>query len=164
VRIVVVSDTHLPRFSSRFGETLRRVAEARPDLIVHCGDHTTFEATTALATIAPVEAIAGNNDPPQLVERFGRRKIVEAAGVRIGLVHGDGIKGTTLGRALAAFAADDLALIAFGHSHVPYCERHDRTWVLNPGSPTDKRRQARYSFAIVERAADGALEPRLVYF
>jgi putative phosphoesterase len=108
--------------------------------------------------------VAGNNDGPEIVARFGRRKIVEVGGARFGLVHGDGTRGTTLSRARLAFEGDRLDAIAFGHSHVPYLEERDGTWVVNPGSPTDKRRQARFSFAVVTCDESGAIAPRLVYF
>ena len=164
MKIAVVSDTHLPRFAGRLAEALRRVASEEPDAILHCGDLTTLAAIDAFARIAPVDAVAGNNDGDEIVARFGRRKIVVAGGMRVGMVHGDGARGTTLERARASFAIADVDAIAFGHSHVPYLRAHDGVWVVNPGSPTDKRRQPRFSFAIVERDDRGALAPRLVFF
>jgi putative phosphoesterase len=164
MRIAVVSDTHVPRFASRLRAALERVAAARPDLILHCGDLTSLEATEALARIGPVEAVAGNNDGPEIVARYGRRRIVTAGGVRIGMVHGDGRRGTTLGRARAAFAEERVDAIAFGHSHIPYVERHEGVWLVNPGSPTDRRRQPRFSFAILDVSGPGSISPRLVYF
>jgi putative phosphoesterase len=164
VRVAVVSDTHLPRFSARLDEALRRVAAERPDLILHCGDLTTLEAIDAFARIAPVDAVAGNNDGPEIVRRFGRRKVVDVAGVRIGMIHGDGSRGSTLSRARAAFASEPVDAIVFGHSHVPYLATHDGVWVVNPGSPTDKRRQARFSYALIEGETSRDLQPRLVLF
>ena len=143
---------------------VRLVARERPDLILHCGDFTTLEAATAFADLARFDAVAGNNDGPELVERYGRRKVVEVDGLRIGLIHGDGRRGTTLGRARAAFADELVDAIAFGHSHIPYLERHDRVMVVNPGSPTDKRREPRFSFAVLEHEEGGPLAARLVFF
>ncbi len=109
------------------------------------------------------EAVAGNNDAPSLVARFGRRKILPVGGVRLGLVHGDGSGGSTLSRSLAAFAQDEVDIICFGHSHQPLCERRESIWLVNPGSPTDKRGQPRYSYAILE-ITRGRVRPRLVFF
>jgi putative phosphoesterase len=120
VRVGVVSDTHLPRFAARFDTALTLLADERPDLILHCGDLTTLDVTAALERLAPVEAVAGNNDGADIVERYGRRKIVRAGAWWIGMVHGDGARGTTLGRAVAAFAGETLDAIVFGHSHIPY--------------------------------------------
>ncbi len=163
VRVAIVSDTHVPRFAKRLDSALAHVAAERPDLIVHCGDLTALKAVAAFEAIAPVRAVAGNNDGPEIVARFGRRTIVRIAGVAIGAVHGDGSPGTTLGRALAAFAGETVDAIVFGHSHVPYCRQHAGVWVVNPGSPTDKRRQPLFSFAILDIAL-GVCSPRLVTF
>ena len=162
--IVVISDTHLPRFRARL-DTARRLVEAeRPDLILHCGDLTSMEGTQAFETIAPVAAVAGNNDGVEIVKRYGRRKIVTAGGVRIGMVHGDGARGTTLGRARAAFASGTVDAIVFGHSHIPYAQVHDGVWVVNPGSLLDKRRQPRYSYAVFESNDRAMSAPRIVFF
>ncbi len=162
-RVAIVSDTHVPRFNGRLSAALGRLSAERPELIVHCGDLTDLAVIAALETIAPVRAVAGNNDGPEILMRFGRRTIVRIAGAAIGAVHGDGTWGTTLDRALATFAGEPLDAIVFGHSHVPYCRRHDGVWVVNPGSPTDKRREAEFSFAMIDIAA-GRCTPRLVTF
>jgi predicted phosphodiesterase len=54
-------------------------------------------------------------------------------------------------------------VICFGHSHQPLCERRGSLWLVNPGSPTDKRTEPRYSFAIMD-IARGRVRPRLVFF
>jgi putative phosphoesterase len=166
MRIGVVSDTHLPRFGRALPRALREgVAEADVGLILHAGDFTGSDVPALLEAIAPLRAVAGNNDGPALVERFGRRAIVAVEGVRIGLVHGDlGVGRTTPERAAGSFRADEVDLVVFGHSHVPLVERlPDGRWLLNPGSPTDKRRQPRYSWALID--VDGTnIRPALRFF
>jgi putative phosphoesterase len=164
MNVGVVSDTHLPRFGDRLPAELHRgLGRAHVELILHLGDFTGPEVPRLLEEVAPLEAVAGNNDPPALVRRFGRRKILTLGGVRIGMVHGDGTHGTTIGRSVAAFEDEPVDVICFGHSHQPVCERRDRLWLVNPGSPTDRRTQPRYSYAIltIERAR---VVPRLVFF
>jgi uncharacterized protein len=163
MKIAVISDTHLPRFTARLAVALERVASEGPDLILHCGDLTTLEATFVFERIAPVDAVAGNNDGPEIVRRYGRRKIVACDGLLVGMIHGDGRHGTTLGRARAAFSNERVDAVVFGHSHVPYLERENGVLLLNPGSPTDKRRQPRFSFAVLETAG-GVPAARLVFF
>ncbi len=163
LRIAVVSDTHCPRFARRLPAVLERIAAERPDLILHCGDFTEPEAIAPFEALAPLDGVAGNNDGDLIMRRFGRVKECEYAGRRIGVVHGDGVWGTTLGRARAAFTGQALDAILFGHSHAPMCERLDGTWLINPGSPTDKRREPRYSYALIEFDAAG-FRPRLVFF
>ncbi len=164
MKVGIVGDTHLPRFGDRLPAAVREgLRDEGVELILHLGDFTGLEVPALFEALAPLEAVAGNNDPPALVARFGRRKILELAGVRVGLVHGDGRGGTTVSRSLAAFAGEPVDVVCFGHSHQPLCERRDSVWVVNPGSPTDKRRQPRYSYAILE-ITRGRAAPRLVFF
>lgn len=163
-KLAVVGDTHLPRFRARFPVLVARLRAEAPAAIQHCGDHCTLEAETALAAIAPFHAVAGNNDGPDLHARYGERRIVTFPEGALGLVHGDGPRGTTRNRALAAFAdVAELDAICFGHSHQPICERVAGRWLVNPGSGTDKRREAAFSYAVVDLAGE-ATTARLVYF
>lgn len=164
MKVGVVSDTHLPRFGDRLpAELCRGLGEERVALILHLGDFTGSKIPRLLESVAPLEAVAGNNDPPDLVQRFGRRKIVTLGRVRIGMVHGDGTRGTTTSRSLRAFEEDEVDVICFGHSHQPLCERRGGIWLVNPGSPTDKRAQSRYSYAILD-IKNRRVVPRLVFF
>lgn len=106
-------------------------------------------AVPLFEAIAPFDAVAGNNDGPAIRERFGRRKIVQVEGVRIGMVHGDGTRGTTKSRALDAFAPGEVDVVLFGHSHRPLKGRERGVLIANPGSPTDKRLNPLYSYAIL---------------
>lgn len=164
VRLALVADTHLPRFGTRLPAALRSgIRDSGAELILHLGDLTTRLAVDLLEEIAPVEVVAGNNDPPDLAERYGRRKVIEVAGVRIGMVHGDGKGGSTAERAVRAFVDDEVDVVAFGHSHIPSCVRRGRVWVVNPGSPTDKRRNALFSYATLE-VRGGLATPALHFY
>lgn len=134
------------------------------DLIVHCGDMVDAMAIPLLEAIAPLEAVAGNNDPAELQRRFGKRKVLQFGEVRVGVVHGhEGTGRSTLARAQNAFKNDSVDAILFGHSHVPYCQRHDGVLLFNPGSPTDRRRQREYSYGII-RIVGKNLEPQLFHY
>ncbi len=146
LRIGVVADTHLPRFGRALPAFLAQgLRDARVERILHLGDWTAELALDLLSEIAPTDGIAGNNDPASLVDRLGTRRVVDLEGVRLGLTHGHlGPGRTTPERAERLFAGEPgLAAILFGHSHIPHLERRTdgRPWLLNPGSPTDKRRQ-----------------------
>lgn len=162
--IGVVSDTHFPRFGRALPRALERgLRAAKVERILHLGDLTDPLAIPLFEAVAPFDAVAGNNDGEAIRERFGRRKIVQVEDVRIGMVHGDGKRGTTMGRALAAFAEDPVEVILFGHSHRPLVKRENGRLVANPGSPTDKRMNPRYSYAIL--TVDGAhADIRLRYY
>ncbi len=152
--IVVVSDTHMPRMAKALPPAL--VAELpNADLILHAGDWTGTEVYDLLAAYAPVEGVAGNNDGPEIVDRWDYHRIVEIGGRRIGLTHGHLGRGSTADNARAVFENEQTDLIVFGHSHIPFLSGENNQSdtlsraLFNPGSPTDKRRQARFSFGIV---------------
>ena len=153
MRVALVADTHLPRFGRALPRALVEGFDAAGiERILHAGDWTDPLAVDLLEAIAPVDGVAGNNDGPALRERFPDRRAVDLAGVRVGLTHGHlGPGRTTPERALRAFAGDPVvSAIVFGHSHIPLLERAPGgLWLVNPGSPTDKRRQAAYSWALM---------------
>ncbi|MFL5779533.1 MAG: metallophosphoesterase family protein [Chloroflexota bacterium] len=165
-RIGLVSDTHMPRFGHEIPAALREgLTDAGVDLIIHLGDWTGAEIPLLFEAIAPLEGVAGNNDGPELVARWGRGRVIEVDGLRLGLTHGDlGIGRTTPERARSTFARDEVDAILFGHSHQPLIQRSSNgRWLINPGSPTDKRREPRYSWALLEIVA-GEISPELRYF
>ena len=166
MRIAVVSDTHLPRFGRALPRALvEAMRRARIDLTLHCGDFTSPEVPRLFEALGPFDGVAGNNDGPELVGRLGRRKVLEVDGVRLGLVHGDqGAGRTTPERAARSFTNYEVDAVLFGHSHMPHLDRlPDGRWRLNPGSPTDKRRQPRYSWALLTIEA-GEVRPELRFF
>lgn len=143
-KLLVLSDTHVPGRARRLPVPVYRALE-EADAVLHAGDIASQEVLDELARFAPVHAVAGNVDPPELWESLPRRRLIEIAGYRIGLVHGDGPdRAGTPERALAAFP--DADAVVFGHTHKPLNERRGRTLLFNPGSPTDRRREPRCSF------------------
>lgn len=166
VRIGVVADTHLPRFGRALPVALRDgLAAARVDLILHLGDFTGPEVPALFEQIAPFDGVAGNNDGAELVERFGRQKVIDVGGARIGLTHGNlGVGRTTPERAARTFEPDGVDVVLFGHSHLPRIERlPDGRLLVNPGSPTDKRRQPHYTWALLE-IAGGTAKAKVRWF
>jgi putative phosphoesterase len=124
------------------------------DLILHAGDLVVPDVLAELRSIAPVEAVAGNNDPAELVAELGTARLLELAGYRIGLTHGHlGTGKTTPERALSQFPGADC--VVFGHSHMPYCQWHGETLAFNPGSATDKRRAPSCSIGILYLEPEG---------
>jgi putative phosphoesterase len=153
MRIAIVSDTHLPKFGRRLPRALvDGFADAGIERIVHAGDWTEPIAVELLEAIADLDGVAGNNDGPALHARFGTQLVLEVDGVRLGVTHGHlGPGATTRDRALRAFAdVPRLDAIVFGHSHTPLVERlADGRWLVNPGSPTDRRHQPLFTWALL---------------
>jgi putative phosphoesterase len=161
VKALVLADTHMPSRARKLPETvLAALREA--DLILHAGDLAALSVLEELQTYALVTAVSGNIDTPEVQSRLPRRVIVPIGKFRVGMVHGHGATSTTLERAAAAFASDAVDCVVFGHSHQPLLLRRDGRLFLNPGSPTDKRGQPKYSFAWLH--AGDTLEAEVVYF
>ena len=119
-------------------------------MILHAGDWQNLDVFFELSAYTETIGVAGNVDPWEIVDRFGKKKIVTVENLKIGIVHGDGTGKTTEQRAVEAFAEDEVDLIVFGHSHIPLMKEINGVTLFNPGSPTDKRRQPQYSFGLLE--------------
>jgi len=159
--IGVVSDTHVGgRIKSLPKELLDGLRGV--DLIIHAGDILKDFVIYELEEIAPVEAVAGNNDDYYMQHKLGVKKIINAGKFKIGITHGYG-GVNALKKAMATFARDSVDCVVFGHSHAPYNERIDGVLYVNPGSPTDKRFQKQYSYALL-KVDDSGFRRRLNIF
>jgi uncharacterized protein len=156
--VAVIADTHLPRGVRRLpDECVRLVSES--DLVLHAGDVVAESVLEELSSLAPVEAVAGNMDHAALRAVLPKRRVIEVEGVQIGIVHDGGPRAGREDRLRAAFPG--CAAVVYGHSHVPQLERHGNVWIVNPGSPTERRSAPGHSMALL-RVSDGALEPSLI--
>ncbi|HLS90245.1 MAG TPA: metallophosphoesterase family protein [Limnochordia bacterium] len=145
-RIGVISDTHIPYRARAIPPIVYELFQG-VSMILHAGDLVRLDVLDELGVIAPVYAVYGNVDPPEVVARLPKKREIQVQGVRIGLVHGDGPGGSTAERALAAFPGADC--IVFGHSHIPMCQRIGKTLLFNPGSATDRRSQPQHSVGLL---------------
>jgi uncharacterized protein len=174
-RIGVVSDTHVPEFEpelpSRLLERFRGV-----DLILHAGDITSQSTLDTLGDVAPVVAVQGNHDGHL---ELPLQRVVEAGGVRIGLIHGHRgrvreFPGVAWNEAFAgskfwwngvrqhvldAFADEPVDAVVFGHIHRPLVEWHDGRLLFNPGGTYHCQR----SDAIARLRRGGPLHHRLYF-
>lgn len=154
-RLVLMADTHLPRRARDLPAQLWSAVETA-DLVVHAGDWVDEATLDALAGRAGrLLACWGNNDGPGLRARLPEVARAVVDGVRIGVVHET---GSATGReARCELAHPDLDVLVFGHSHIPW----DSTTagglrLLNPGSPTDRRRQPHCTY-MSATVTDGSL-------
>jgi uncharacterized protein len=148
MKIVVLSDTHLPRrkkgLPTRLLDELMNV-----ELIIHAGDWHSVDVYHQLQIYGRVEGVHGNVDDENIMGLLPAKKIVEAGGFRFGITHGHGKGKTTEKRAIAAFEGETVDCIIFGHSHIPVKRYEGELLIFNPGSPTDKRRQKLFSFGVI---------------
>jgi putative phosphoesterase len=139
VKVVAISDTHAPR---RWRSCPPMVTEHLhgADLILHAGDVCIPEVLDELAAFAPVRAVRGNNDGPDIAAWGAPERLeLDIDGLPVAMVHDSGpAKGRTA-RLHRWFPAAEL--VVFGHSHIPMDQTGDGIRIFNPGSPTDRRRQ-----------------------
>jgi uncharacterized protein len=159
-RLLILSDTHIPGRARALPEPV--VAEAqRADLIVHAGDWVAASVLDELEGYGPVLGVYGNNDGPDLRARLPEVARATIEGVRFAVVHET---GGTAGREERMDAAHpDVDVLVFGHSHIPWdTVTPGGMRLLNPGSPTDRRRQPACTFATATADAGALTDVRLV--
>jgi putative phosphoesterase len=152
--IAILGDTHLPRGARRLPAACVEILRAA-ELIVHTGDSTARSVLDEMRELGRVEAVHGNMDEPAVREALPARLVVEGDGLRIGVVHSGGPRARREARLRGWFP--DCDLIAYGHSHQPEVVSYDGCWIVNPGSPTERRRAPAHTMAVVESGV-----PRLV--
>jgi putative phosphoesterase len=158
-RIAVISDTHLPRGTRALPVECARLL-ATADLVLHAGDFVSTQFFEDLQRIAPrVEGVHGNMDEAALKANLPKQRVVEAEGVRIGMVHDAGPRVGREARLAARF--EDCEAVVYGHTHVPQVERFQHLWILNPGSPTERRSAPVHSMLML-RIRTGRITPELV--
>ncbi len=141
---VVLADTHIPRRAKSLPEGLVPHLN-KADLVLHAGDLMDPALLHELAAFAPVRAVRGNLDPPDA--DLPETQEFEFGGARIAILHDSGRREGRRKRLGRRFP--DAGVVIFGHSHIPFLEDEDGLLLLNPGSPTDKRRQPRHTFALL---------------
>jgi putative phosphoesterase len=155
VSLVLTSDTHVPKRSRDLPHALWAAIEAA-DVVVHAGDWVDAALLDQFETRSRrLLAVYGNNDHGPLRERLPLVARADIGGLRFAVVHETGdAKGREL-RCAARFAETDV--LVFGHSHIPWdTTAPSGLRLLNPGSPTDRRRQPHGTF-ITAVAEDGEL-------
>lgn len=161
MKIGVISDTHIPKRAKGLPQIVLETFKGI-DHIIHAGDIMSMDVIYKLEELAPVTAVAGNTDSPELLERLGAKKILTLGNFDFGIFHGHGKKGKTINRVIKCFEDDTVSCIIFGHSHIPCCQFYNDILLFNPGSPTDKRRNKYYSFGLIE--INETISPRFIYF
>jgi uncharacterized protein len=140
VRVLVTADTHIPDHARVLPDAVYDEAR-RVDLIIHAGDVTRAAVLDELGRFAPVHAVIGNNDRAD-VAAWGAEDALEIdiAGVAVGVIHDAGPARGRPRRMRRRFP--NACIVVFGHSHIPMdLEAEDGPRLVNPGSPTWKRRQ-----------------------
>ncbi|MEU6776092.1 metallophosphoesterase [Streptomyces sp. NPDC046759] len=154
MRLLLMSDTHLPKRAKRLPDAL--LAELpRADVVFHAGDWVDTATLDLLESRSRrLIGVYGNNDGPELRARLPEVAYAELDGLRFGVVHETGPAQGREARCAARFP--DLDVLVFGHSHIPWdTAAATGLRLLNPGSPTDRRRQPHCTY-LPATLTDGA--------
>ncbi|SEG65835.1 hypothetical protein SAMN04489712_108140 [Thermomonospora echinospora] len=160
MKVIVLADTHAPRRWRSCPPAVAALLRGA-DLILHAGDVCTAAVLDELSAYAPVRAVLGNNDSPD-VAAWGAPETVDLdlAGLRVSMIHDSGPARGRLGRMRRRFP--DADLVVFGHSHIPMDERGEDLRIFNPGSPTDRRRQPHGTVGVLHIEEGGLLHAEIV--
>jgi putative phosphoesterase len=155
VKLVVMADTHVPLRARDLPPLLWADVEAA-DVVIHAGDWVDVGLLDALEGRARrLIGVYGNNDGPALRARLPEIARADLDGLRLAVIHETGTAKGREERCAARFPDTDV--LVFGHSHIPWDTTTDTGLrLLNPGSPTDRRRQPRHTHVRAE-ISDGRL-------
>jgi len=152
MRLLLLSDTHLPVRAKKLPDAVWRAVD-EADAVIHAGDWVGVDLLDELeARARRLIGCWGNNDGPELRARLPEVARATLEGLSVAVVHETGQATGREARCAAAYP--DVELLVFGHSHIPW----DTTApgglrLLNPGSPTDRRRQPHCTFMTAEITA-----------
>lgn len=161
MRLAVISDTHMPKGERTLPARCLELCRSA-DALLHAGDINDLATLDWLRALGPpLHAVWGNNCTDEVRAQIPKELTVEVGGVRIGMIHIGGPAAGRPERLERRFPGAQLVI--FGHSHVP--EHHvtpGGTHVLNPGSPTERRRAPTCAMALVELASGAVASVELV--
>lgn len=149
MRLVLISDTHLPHRGRDLPDSVWAAVESA-DVVFHAGDWVSTDLLDQLELrSARLVGCWGNNDGPALRERLPERADVTLAGVRFTVIHETGAAAGRETRMAGRYPDTDV--LVFGHSHIPWdTTAGSGLRLLNPGSPTDRRRQPVCTYMTVD--------------
>lgn len=145
ITVAILSDTHIRKNFDKIKPFLENKLNDI-DFIIHAGDFTNPELLPYLKTNYKVIGVSGNNDKEKTRELLNEKEIFILENYKIGIYHGHGIFKNTLDNVLDVFKNDDLDIIIFGHSHKPFLTTKNNILIINPGSPTSKRKERFFSY------------------
>lgn len=131
-------------------------------MIIHGGDFTSLAFWEQLNALGPpVAGVYGNMDEPEVQELLPKERVIRVEQAFIGMVHIPGPRAGREARLRSKFP--DCDAVIYGHTHVPDLTQDGRVWILNPGSPTEKRKSPGHAMLVLA-VAGKAIAPKLVEF
>lgn len=143
MKIAVLADTHIPKRAKALPASAWKII-SEADAIIHAGDIVSENFLSSLKEIAPLYAVLGNND---LELSLPEKLEIEIEKVKIAIVHDSGQSKGRATRMKRLFPQADIVI--FGHSHIPMNTTEDGQLLFNPGSPTDRRMQPKFTMGML---------------
>ncbi|MDV0445713.1 hypothetical protein MmiAt1_13070 [Methanimicrococcus sp. At1] len=153
MKILVISDTHLPEFDSKeadgldrsdidrfsfFPEVLRqKLHEA--DRIVHAGDFESDDAYNVFQKTGKLKAVYGNRDTEKIRSLLPEKLVFEESGIKFGVIHEAGRSLNDNTARWYILKEMDVDVLIYGHIHTPSIDEYDKKFLICPGSPTKAR-------------------------
>jgi uncharacterized protein len=144
-----MSDTHISKDIYKIDSLLKNHFKD-VEIIIHAGDFKNSKVIELIKDRKKFIGVWGNNDGASIRAEIKEKEIIKINGYSIGIYHGHGEGKSTIDKAYSVFKEDKVDIIVFGHSHQPIIKTINRTLMLNPGSPTSKRKERWYSVIILE--------------
>jgi putative phosphoesterase len=162
MRILVISDTHIPAHADRLPRVIQKEAQ-QSDCCLHCGDFTSIAVYKTLSSWTTTHGVCGNMDEPALRKELPQKRIIRFEGVTLALTHGGGHPQNLIAYVQKEFQNDaaTIDIFVFGHSHCATNEEHEGKVYFNPGSPTDTMFATERSYGILTINGD-TIERRIV--
>lgn len=158
MRILVISDTHIPRVAEDLPDAVYSAIRS-VDMVVHAGDFVDEDVLTNLRKLKRTYAVCGNMDSIELRRSLKPKEIIAIGKVRIGLIHGYGAPKDLINTVASEFSNVDA--IIFGHSHRAVNTVRDGVLFFNPGSPTDTVFATTNSYGILD-VGDNTIEGKII--
>ncbi len=158
MKILVISDTHIPRVAHDLPQKIYDEIE-KVDMIIHAGDFVEKEIFDKLSTLKKTKAVYGNMDQSELRHILNQKEIIGVGKFKIGLIHGHGAPRDLIDTVAGEFSGVDAVI--FGHSHEATNIVRDGVLFFNPGSPTDKIFATSNSYGILE-ITDKSIEGKII--
>ncbi len=146
MKIGLIADTHMPGAIDALWPHASEVF-TDVDLILHAGDLHTLDIVDHLSEMAPTYVSRGNGDVGIIDDRLQDTWLIEAAGIKIGMIHhfpspirkSPEVLDRHLNKHFQAARPD---VLIYGHTHLEDVRTINETLFVNPGSPTLPRNQS----------------------
>jgi putative phosphoesterase len=148
MKIGVLSDTHIHSLDAgiALAEKLLNGPFRNVDVVLHAGDHVFAELSSCFYPL-PWYGVQGNMDRSDA--GLPVQRIIRLGGYSIAMTHGWGASQGLETRVLQSFSQEDADIVIYGHSHYPVCRKVGSLLVINPGSPTDKRKASFHTVGLL---------------